>query len=90
MTTWQELAITWRLQPERRSRSWRNTSENAREAIAEIQEDTQNLTDAVIHALWEKTLRKVRREAESDIDIPVSPLSLTWQEVFEDEYTPDP
>ncbi len=90
MTTWQELAITWRLQPERRSRSWRNTSENAREAIAEIQEDTQNLTDAVIHALWEKTLRKARREAESDIDIPVSPLSLTWQEVFEDEYTPDP
>lgn len=79
--------IKWRVQPDKRSRSWQSTIANAREAITEIQEDTPSLTDDVIKRLWERTLRKARREAEGDMDRAIPPLLLTWDEVFATEYT---
>src|SRR6266480_3382791 len=46
--------IKWKTQPEKRSRSWRQTIRNAREEIAESQEDTPSLTRDVIEAMWQK------------------------------------
>jgi hypothetical protein len=81
--------IKWRVQPDKRSRSWQSTIANAREAIAEIQEDTPSLTDAVIRRLWVRTLRKAHREAEGDMNQQTAPLPLTWDEVFTQHYSLD-
>lgn len=81
--------IKWRCQPTHRSRSWQHTIANAREAIAEIQEDTPSLTHAVIQRLWERALRKAHREAESDINQTLPPVMLTWDEVFTHDYVLD-
>jgi hypothetical protein len=79
--------IKWTYQPDKRSRSWQNTIANAREAIAEIQEDTSSLTDDVIRLLWTRTLRKAHREAEGDMNQQVPSLPLTWDEVFTQDYS---
>jgi hypothetical protein len=79
--------IKWTIQPDKRSRIWQSTIANAREAIAEIQEDTPSLTDDVIRRLWERTLRKAHREVEGDMNQAIPPLSLTWDEVFATAYT---
>jgi Domain of unknown function DUF29 len=81
--------IKWTYQPDKRSRSWQSTIANARESIAEIQEDTPSLTDDVIRRLWEHTLRKAHREAEGDMNRQVPPLPLSWDEVFTQDYSLD-
>lgn len=81
--------IKWHCQPERRSRSWRNTIENARESIVEIQEDTPSLTNEVIKSIWDRALRKAHREAENDVDRAIPSMPLTWDEVFAAEYPLD-
>jgi prophage DNA circulation protein len=82
--------IKWQCQPTNRSRSWQHTIANAREAIAEIHADTPSLTDNVIRGLWDRALRKAHREAESDMDRAIPPLSLTWDDVFTTEYSIEP
>lgn len=79
--------IKWKVQPERRSRSWIATICNAREAIREIQEDTPSLTDDRIRPRWDSCLRKAHRDAEGDVNRDISQIGLSWQEVFEDLYT---
>lgn len=81
--------IKWKYQPERRSRSWQNTIANARESIAEIQEDTPSLTNEVIQGMWERALRKAHREAESELDVPIPSVSLGWDEVFANPFALD-
>jgi hypothetical protein len=78
--------IKWKSQPANRSRSWQHTIANARDAIAEIQEDTPSLTDDVIRGLWDRALRKAHREAESDMNQAIPLLSLTWDDVFVTAY----
>jgi hypothetical protein len=79
--------IKWNVQPGWRSRSWTDTIADARETITEIQEDTPSLTDKVIQDMWERALRKAHREArrETGLDIPYTPL--TWEDVFDTDYT---
>ena len=79
--------IKWKMQPERRSRSWMRTIRNARKEIRKLQQDSPSLTDQLIRErLWDDCLDSAIGEAEGDMDCDVPPLPLTWQEVFEDEY----
>jgi hypothetical protein len=79
--------ITWKMQPERRSRSWMRTVRNGREEIRKLQQDAPSLTDEFIREqLWDDCLDSAIGEAEGDVDRDLPPLELTWQEVFEDEY----
>jgi hypothetical protein len=78
--------IKWKAQPERRSRSWMATINNAREAIRELQEDTPSLTDERVRQRWDACLRKAQREAAGEIDRDIPPLELSWEEVFEVPY----
>ena len=79
--------IKWKMQPERRSRSWLRTIRNGRKEIRKLQQDTPSLTDQLIREqLWDDCLDSAMGEAEGDMDGDVPPLPLTWQEVFEDEY----
>ena len=79
--------IKWKMQPERRSRSWIRTIRNGRKEIRKLQQDTPSLTNQLIREqLWDDCLDSAIGEAEGDMDCDLLPLALTWQEVFEDEY----
>jgi hypothetical protein len=79
--------IKWQTQPHKRSNSWLQTIENARDAIRDIQEDTPSITDGVIEVAWDEALRRALRNAEREMGEKPTKTSLTWQEVFEHDYT---
>lgn len=78
--------IKWKSQPERQTRSWAASIQNAREEILDIQEEIPSLTDAVILEMWEKCFRAAKREAEGEMNKKSQVSELSWEEVFEDEY----
>lgn len=78
--------IKWKTQPQKRSTSWLQTIDNARDEIRDIQEDTPSITDDVIREVWDKAFARAVRNAEREMGERSSVSSLTWQEVFEDEY----
>ncbi len=81
--------IKWKSQPDKRSRSWRATINNARREIEEIQEDTPSLNRTVIELLWEKAFKGATEDAEGEMGQPSSVSKLSWKEVFEKEYKVD-
>lgn len=78
--------IKWQTQPDRRSYGWVASIYNAREEIADIQGETPSLTDDVIRDMWEECLRAAIREAEGEMSHKTAVLSLSWDDVFEEEY----
>jgi hypothetical protein len=78
--------IKWKSQPEKRSRSWSASIQNAKEEILDIQEEIPSLTDAVILEMWEKCFRAAKREAEGEMNRKSQVSELSWQEVFENQY----
>lgn len=79
--------LLWKIHPEKRSVAWQNTIGLAREAIADIQKETPSLTQRVIEEGWEDLVRQATRDAEALLDRDIPPQTLTWHEVFEDDYT---
>ncbi|ETX08546.1 DUF29 family protein [Candidatus Entotheonella palauensis] len=79
--------IKWKVQPERRSRSWRNTIYNSRNQIQRLQQKRPSLNRQVIEHMWDQVLHTAQQEAEKEIQRTLPPQLLTWQEVFEDVYT---
>ena len=78
--------IKWNSQPEKRTLSWVASINNAREEIADIQEETPSLNNTVIESLWDKVFIIAKRDAEAEMGKKSSIKSLSWQEVFVDEY----
>ena len=78
--------IKWKVQPEYRSRSWRSTILSARQEIARLQRRMPSLNRRVIEADWDELVELARLEAEGETNLAIPRLTLTWQEVFEDEY----
>lgn len=78
--------IKWKSQPEKRSRSWRQTIRNARCEIAESQEDTPSLTRQVIEAMWPNCFARAKADAEDEMGQESTVAKLTWKEVLEMEY----
>lgn len=78
--------LKWKTQPEKRSRSWIATIYSAREEIADIQEETPSLTNAIIEGMWEKCLRIAKREAEAEMNQKSVLSELSWQDVFDEGY----
>ena len=78
--------IKWNSQPEKRSRSWVASIKDARDEIADIQEETPSLNDAVIESLWDKALVIAKRDAEAEMGKKSDMQSVLWQEAFVDEY----
>jgi len=50
---------TW---PERRSSSWVASIKDARDEIADIQDETPSLNNSVIESLWEQALMLKRKQ----------------------------
>ncbi|WRH67358.1 MAG: hypothetical protein RSE13_02760 [Planktothrix sp. GU0601_MAG3] len=40
-----------------------------------------------IDSIWDKCFEKAAKEAETEMNQKCSLISLSWQEVFEEEYT---
>jgi hypothetical protein len=78
--------IKWKTQSERRSYGWVATIYNAKEEIADIQAETPSLTGDVIREMWEGCLQAATRAAEGEMNQKSSVSSLSWQEVFDEEY----
>ena len=78
--------IKWKTQPNKRSRSWIVSILDARDAIEESQEEMPSLNREFIESLWEQAFVKAKRKAEAEMNCKTSISSLTWKEVFEDEY----
>jgi Domain of unknown function DUF29 len=79
--------IKWKTQPHKRSNSWLQTIDNARDEIRDIQEDTPGITDNVIREAWDVAWKRAVRNAEREMGEKSRVGNLTWQEVFEEEYT---
>ena len=81
--------IKWQVQPERRSRSWLATIRNARSEIESLREDTPSLTPAVIEEMWDVCFRAAVNEAEGEMDQSAPSMRLSWEDVFDADYTLD-
>ncbi len=79
--------IKWKTQPDKRSRSWTITIRNARSEIQEIQETTPSITNENIRSFWEIAFDKARQYAEDEMEQKTDVTSLSWHEVFEEEYS---
>lgn len=79
--------LKWKMQPVKRTSSWAVTIHQAREEIAGIQEEVPTLTPEVIEGIWEKCFDAAKRQAEEEMQQEVAIESLSWEEVFEEEYT---
>ena len=79
--------IKWKCQPERRSRSWVLTIFDARQEIEEIQEEVPSLNRDVIESVWDKCFTKAVKQAEIEMGKDCELTALSWEEVFEEEYT---
>jgi Domain of unknown function DUF29 len=78
--------VKWHTQPNMRSRSWVFTIRHARREIADTQEETPSLTREVIEAMMNTCFERACEQAEEEMGEPTSVKSLTWQQVFDDEY----
>ncbi len=78
--------IKWQSQPERCSLSWIASIKDAREEIADIQEETPSLNNKVIAELWDKAFIIANRDAQAEMSKKSTVTALSWQEVFEDDY----
>lgn len=78
--------IKWQSQPERRSLSWIASIKDAREEIADIQEETPSLNNNVIEELWDKVFTIAKRDAQAEMGKKSAVTALSWQAVFEDDY----
>ncbi|MFN3427624.1 MAG: DUF29 family protein, partial [Candidatus Thermochlorobacter sp.] len=78
--------IKWKSQPERRSVSWAVSIANARYEISEVQEYEPSITDDVIRALWERAFKQAQKEAEIEMQKKSDIESLSWDEVFNEDY----
>lgn len=79
--------IKWKIQPEKRSRSWVKTINDARDEIADEQEFSPSLNENHIKEIWEKSFKQAKRGAEDETGLSTEHLkTLTWQEVFENAY----
>lgn len=78
--------IKWQSQPERRSLSWQASINDARDEIADIQEETPSLNDNAIRELWDKAFIIAKRDAQAEMQKKSTIISLSWQQVFEEDY----
>ncbi len=78
--------IKWHTQPDKRSRSWRATINNARREIVDIQEDTPSLNRSAIEAIWDDSFDSAIEQAEGEMNQESELTRVTWAQLFEEKY----
>jgi len=79
--------VKWKIQPEKRSGSWVVSILDARENISDIMQEKPSLNKRFLDEIWEHTLQQAIRKAEEETQCRTSLKTLTWKEVFEDDYS---
>ncbi|MBD2755150.1 DUF29 domain-containing protein [Spirosoma validum] len=79
--------LKWRIQPDKRSRSWLLTIKSARYEISSLREYTPSLNAEFIHSIWEKAFNEACEEAETETGLSTKNEELTWADVFDKQYT---
>lgn len=85
--------LKWKYQPQKRSWGWKISISNARDEIEEVQEETPSVTKKTIETEWDKVFTKAIRQSADEMKLDdkekrkYNPELLTWQEVFEKEYS---
>lgn len=79
--------VKWKIQPDKRSGSWAVSILDARENIEEIMSEKPSLNRRFVQEIWERTVQQAVRKAEEETQCRTDLTTLTWQEVFEDEYS---
>ena len=79
--------IKWKVQPERRSVSWAVSIASARYEISEAQEYEPSITDEVIRAMWSRAFTQAKKEAELEMQKKSTVETLSWNEVFSNDYS---
>ena len=79
--------IKWKMQPERRSVSWAVSIANALYEISETQEYEPSITDEVIRAIWSRAFAQATKEAELEMQKKSTVETLSWNEVFSNDYS---
>jgi hypothetical protein len=80
--------IKWKSQPEKRSVSWAKTILNARREIKRIQRDSPSLNRNYLESIWNECFNDARQDAELDMQKKSTIETLSWDEVFNDDYNP--
>ncbi len=78
--------IKLKTQPNKRSHSWILSIANSRQAITDICASEPSINHAVLFSCWEQSFRKARKKAMDEMHQTTDITSLSWQEVFEEEY----
>jgi len=79
--------IKWKCQPERRGSSWSTTIRSARIEIEDIQEEVPSLNRDFVESIWEKCFNRAVKNAEDEMGKDCDLTALSWEEVFEEEYS---
>lgn len=82
--------IKWKSQIHRRSVSWAASIRSARNEIRSLRREEPSLTDDAIRQQWDRCVEDAMEEASAEMGIEPQVNSLTWQEVFEDEFRNPP
>jgi hypothetical protein len=80
--------IKWKSQPEKRSVSWAKTILNARREIKRIQRDSPSLNRNYLESIWNECFNDARQDAELEMQKKSTIETLSWDEVFNDDYNP--
>jgi hypothetical protein len=78
--------IKWKTQPKKRTPSWVYTIESARMEIDDLLSDEPSLKPE-LERLFGQVFEKSKKLAESEMNKKSDVVQLTWQEVFEREYS---
>jgi hypothetical protein len=87
LTILMQHIIKWQTQPMMRSKSWLNSIAYSRKNISALRENMPSLTDVVVQRYWEQSFQTAKKSAEREMNQTTDITSLSWQEVFEEEYT---
>jgi len=79
--------IKWKVQSQKRRSSCTISIRSARREIAEIQEEMPSLNRDFLESIWEKSFQIAVKDGEDEMGLKCHLTSLSWSEVFEDEYT---
>ena len=79
--------VKWKIQPGKQSGSWAVSILDARENIDEIMQEKPSLNRRFVSEIWDRTVQQAIRKAEEETQFRTELTTLTWQEVFEDEYS---
>ena len=79
--------IKWKCQPEKRSASWVISIRSARREITESQREMPSLNREFLNSIWDKCFAAARQDARDEMGKKAEITSLSWEDVFEQNYT---